>query len=79
MSTPLQAASRRHEREHPRTSGSAADLWPVVALLWVSSIARVVLGFATHEVFGAEGTLALACVVLVPWFLWSEARSSRSR
>lgn len=79
MSTSTQLASRRRVKQHPTPFAIAADSWPVLALLWVASAARVVLGFVLHEVFGAEGTLALACVVLIPVFLWNEARSSRSR
>jgi hypothetical protein len=78
MLTLIQLTSRRPAEEPPRLDGPA-DLWPVLALVWVASVARVVLGFAAHEVVGAEGTLALACLVLLPWFLWNEARSGRSR
>jgi len=43
------------------------DLWPVFAILWVGSVARVVAGLAEREQFGFEATLALLCVVAVPW------------
>lgn len=79
MLTPISLASRRRAKNSPLAGGSAGDIWPVAALLWVASAARVVLGFAEHEVFGAEGTLALACLVLIPWFLWSDFRSNRAR
>ena len=79
MSTLIQLPAQRPEQPPSRFRESAAELWPILALLWVASAARVALGLAAHEAFGAEATLALACVVLVPWFLWSEVRSSRPR
>jgi len=50
------------------------DLAPVAGLLWIGSVVRVGLGMTARESFDAEGTLALACVVLIPlWALWSWA------
>jgi hypothetical protein len=47
------------------------DLGPVLALVWVASVARVVGAFARHEVFGAEATLALLAAVWTPRYLFS--------
>jgi hypothetical protein len=43
------------------------NLLGVFAVFWVASVARVAAGVLRHEVFGAEATLALMAVVLVPW------------
>jgi hypothetical protein len=43
-----------------------SDLRPIAAVLWVTSVIRVGLALANAEVFGAEATLAAACVVLLP-------------
>ena len=44
-----------------------ADLRPVFVVLWLGSGARVVIGIADHEIFGAEGTLALLAVLIIPY------------
>lgn len=46
-----------------------SDLVPVAVVLWLATIARVVLAVLHHEVFGAEATFALFCAVLLPWFV----------
>jgi hypothetical protein len=79
MATIIELSSRRRQKERPLSSWGGHDLWCVGALLWIASVARAAIGRAEHEVFGAEGTLALACVVLIPWMLWSEGRSPRPR
>jgi hypothetical protein len=43
------------------------DLLPVAIILWLASVARVGYGLWEREVFDAEATLALLCVVLIPW------------
>lgn len=42
------------------------DLLPVLVLFWIISVVRVVGAFARSETFGAEATLALIAVVLIP-------------
>ena len=42
-----------------------------LALFWVVSLLRVVGGLIRHEVFGAEGTLALLAIVAVPRLVWA--------
>jgi len=46
-----------------------SDLVPVAVVLWLATVARVVLAILHHEVFGAEATFALSCTVLLPWFV----------
>lgn len=50
------------------------ELLLVGALLWIASVARVVLAFAHHEVFETEATLALLCVLFIPWFWFADQR-----
>jgi hypothetical protein len=40
----------------------------MAVILWVGSVGRVVAGAVEHEAFRAEATLAMLCVVLVPWW-----------
>lgn len=42
------------------------DLGVVFVVVWLGSIARVVLGLLRHQPFGAELTFAAAAVVLLP-------------
>ncbi|MEP7050286.1 MAG: hypothetical protein ABJB12_08040 [Pseudomonadota bacterium] len=44
-----------------------SDLRPIALVLWLASVLRVGLALANAQVFGAEVTLALACVVLLPF------------
>ena len=43
------------------------DLLAVVAVLWLASLIRVILAFVHREVFGTVATLALLCVLFLPW------------
>lgn len=45
------------------------DLLVVGALLWIASVARVVIELMHGRQFGVEATLALLCVVGLPWLL----------
>ncbi|MEO6598708.1 MAG: hypothetical protein ABIQ16_02465 [Polyangiaceae bacterium] len=49
--------------------GGDSDLVPVAVVLWLATLARVVLAVLHREVFGAEATLALLCAVVLPWFM----------
>ena len=42
------------------------DLGVAFVLVWLGSVARVVVGVARHQPFGAELTLAAFAVVLIP-------------
>jgi hypothetical protein len=58
------------------------DLLPMLAILWIASIARVALSILRKETFGVEATLAFFVVLLVPFalrdaFLWSLQRLRR--
>jgi hypothetical protein len=52
-----------------------ADLRAVVVVLWVGSAIRVVLELAAGRPFGVEATLALACVIGLPWSIFSPGNS----
>jgi hypothetical protein len=43
------------------------DLFFIAIVLWIASVGRLVYGLWEREVFGAEATLALGCVLLLPW------------
>jgi hypothetical protein len=49
-------------------------------LLGLVSFVRVVGAVVRHEVFGAESTLALLCLLAIPWLAWpgSPAHACRS-
>ncbi len=65
-------------RDLPLSFGMGdSDLVPVALVLWLATIARVVLAVLHHEVFGAEATFALFCAVLLPWFV-AKARNTRA-
>jgi hypothetical protein len=76
----IEMSSRRTPSSGLRRQPEAADwdLLPIGALLWIGSVARVALAFAAHETFGAEATLALACVFGLPWLLWQSLFASRA-
>jgi len=42
------------------------DLLPVLAALWVVSAVRIAGAVWMHQVFGAEATLALATLLVIP-------------
>lgn len=64
-------------RDLPLSIGAGdADLVPIAVVLWVATVARVILAVLHHETFGAEATFALFCTVLLPWFVY-RARSPR--
>lgn len=59
------------------------QLLPVFALLWASSVVRVVLGATDGETFGRELTLATIALLLLPLLMkdalravWTRLRSS---
>jgi hypothetical protein len=43
-----------------------ADLFPLLVVLWLASVARVGAGIALREIMGAETSLALLVVLFVP-------------
>ena len=57
-------------------TGPASDheLAPIFALLFAASVARVIHAVLAGESFGVESTLALTCVVALPWLAWLERR-----
>ena len=52
-----------------------ADLRAVALLLWVGSVCRVTLALLHQQAFEAEATLALFCVVLLPFLIVPSRRS----
>jgi hypothetical protein len=43
-----------------------SDLRPIAVVLWVASVIRVALAMFHNEAFGAESTLALSCILVLP-------------
>jgi hypothetical protein len=43
-----------------------SDLRPIAVVLWVGSVIRVALAVFHNEAFGAESTLALLCMLVLP-------------
>jgi hypothetical protein len=52
------------------------ELWPVAALLFVASLARVARALWTHAAFDTEPTLALLFVLGLPWLALRRCRKS---
>ena len=48
-----------------------SDLRVVVIVLWIGSVIRSALTVIHHETFGVEATLALVCVLLLPFLVLS--------
>jgi hypothetical protein len=63
---------------YPRAEGGS-DLLFVGVPLWIGSVARVALAFASHEVFGTETTLALGCALGIPWLVLRSHNSAKTR
>jgi hypothetical protein len=55
--------------QEPEAALPDADLVPVFGIVWIASLVRVAGAVAFHETFGTEQTLALFCVLLLPWLL----------
>ena len=55
------------------------ELIPVFALLWMVSLLRTVLGFATAEVFGTEATIAALLTFILPILSFEVVRSALAR
>jgi len=43
-----------------------SDLRAIALALWFASVIRVALAMFHHEAFGAESTLALGCLLVLP-------------
>lgn len=46
------------------------ELRPPLVLLFLASVLRVGFTVVHHHAFDAEGTLALGCVLGLPWLAW---------
>jgi hypothetical protein len=55
------------------------ELLPVAIVLWVASVARVAMTVLHYDLFGAEATLALACVFLIPALALRAARDGTDK
>lgn len=76
--------SREHEPEGWLSSLDTArddrDLLPMAVVVWLASVVRVAVGLANRDPIDAEATLALACVLWIPWFFLGGSRlRARSR
>ena len=58
--------------------GSDIAFGLVLVVLWVCSVARVYAAASTHEVFGAEASLAFACLLAIPLVALRSWRRSRA-
>jgi hypothetical protein len=68
MPSPYREVARPEDnRGRLRESLLCDDLLPFMILVWLGSVARIAVGLAHHEVFGAEPTVALALVIVLPW------------
>jgi hypothetical protein len=81
MGTLIELSSRRlpPASARPLQQEADRDLLAVGIPLWVGSVARVAVAFASHEVFATEATLALACALGLPWLLWRSRASAAAR
>jgi hypothetical protein len=50
------------------------DLVPMYAIVWIASVARLVVAAISHETFGIEGTLALLAALLLPALFFESLR-----
>jgi hypothetical protein len=53
--------------EAARERAPLGEFFLLCAVLWVGSVARVVLGVLRHEPFDAELSLATLTVMALPW------------
>jgi len=70
----MDATANRAKTNDPGKPGSSEnmvdrDLIGAFAVLWIASFVRIVGGVVIHETFGAEMTLALLIVLLLPVLL----------
>lgn len=79
-------------RAHPYRSSARTDgagrafcepiepsVIPVLALFWIASGARVMLGIVRHEFFATEATLALLAFLVVPFAVRKSVRARRTK
>jgi len=64
---PYRSAALR-ERELASRDLAAWDIASVAVVLWEAGVLRVVAGAISHEPVGRELGLALALIVVLPWF-----------
>ena len=65
--------------DHLQRGHGERELLVVLALFWVVSLVRVVGTVVRHEVFGAEATLALMAVLVIPWLTLRRSTQRRVR
>ena len=63
-------------RSSPEPPPLELDILPIAALLFAASLARVACTLRQHRYFDAEASLALLCVVALPWLAWPSRRKS---
>lgn len=43
-------------------------------LLWLTALVRVLLALQSHEVFGADASLAVVAILVLPWLVFERLR-----
>ena len=77
MTTSTRELRARLDRARPGAEWSTSDLGPVFLLLWIASVARVLVALSRHETFGTIATLSLISIPLLPLLLRREVKRSR--
>ena len=78
-SSPYRVAAEHRDKDGSTEPAPDRELIPVFAILWITSVARVVLGLVQHEAFGQESTLAIFAVLLLPVLVKDALRLPTSR
>jgi hypothetical protein len=71
---PVPAKPPRRSATSRTTDGTAVAALSVLGLV---SLVRVVGAGVRHEVFGGESTLALLCLLAIPWLAWPRRSAPR--
>jgi hypothetical protein len=64
--SPYRTPAERTNEAGPTERVGDTELVPFFLILWIASVARVLLGIAHSEVFGAEATLATLAMFFLP-------------
>ncbi len=74
----LRPEGRAHWASDALADGASSDyyLLPIAGLLFIFSLARVAYALWRQEPFQPEPTVALGCVVGLPWLAWRLVRKA---
>jgi hypothetical protein len=75
---PVAPAVEKPVAQHHASPMGNRDIVPVFAATWLAGVARVLCAFVHGETFGAELTLVLATVAMVPVLLYGARRRPAS-